>query len=132
MGAFYVSLIGDCKSSVQSIKVSDKISNIRLVMSRSHGSEDLKKIIANKKDLISNIKRAGSSLKGCLIAKGEAEVYYRFGPTMEWDTAAMQCIVEEAGAIFRQMDGSHMLYNRKNSLNHKGFYIVNKKENILV
>lgn len=50
--------------------------------------------------------------------------------TSEWDTAAMQCIVEEAGGIFRQMDGTEMLYNRENSLNEKGFYAVNRKENI--
>ena len=71
----------------------------------------------------------GSSLKGCVIAKGEAEVYYRFNPTMEWDTAAMQCIVEEAGAIFKQMDDSEMLYNREDSLNSKGFYIINSMKN---
>ena len=71
-------------------------------------------------------------MKGCLIAKGEAEVYYRFGPTMEWDTAAMQCIVEEAGGIFKQADGSVMLYNRENSLNEKGFYAINIDVNTLV
>ena len=64
-----------------------------------------------------------------MIAKGEAEVYYRYNPTMEWDTAAMQCIAEEAGAVFRQMDDSEMLYNRENSLNEKGFYIVNNIKN---
>lgn len=67
-----------------------------------------------------------------MIASGEADIYYRFNPTMEWDTAAMQCIVEESGGIFRQMDGSEMLYNRENSLNGKGFYIVNRQENVLV
>ena len=59
------------------------------------------------------------------MAKGGAEVYYRFNPTMEWDTAAMQCIAEEAGAIFMQMDNTPMLYNREDSLNSKGFYIIN-------
>jgi 3'(2'), 5'-bisphosphate nucleotidase len=44
----------------------------------------------------------------------------------------MQCIVEEAGGIFRQMDGSKMVYNRENNLNEKGFYIVNRPENIWV
>jgi 3'(2'), 5'-bisphosphate nucleotidase len=50
---------------------------------------------------------------------------------MEWDTAAMQCITEQAGAIFRQMDGSEMKYNRDNSLNEKGFYIINLPKNAL-
>ena len=71
----------------------------------------------------------GSSIKGCLIARGEAEIYYRYNPTMEWDTAAMQCIAEEAGAIFRQMDDSELLYNRTNPLNAKGFYVINSEEN---
>lgn len=112
-----------------SIAVSSRKREIRAVMSSSHGCEQMDRLIEkyNIKDCIS----IGSSLKGCLIAKGEAEVYYRFNPTMEWDTAAMQCIVEEAGAEFRQMDGSVMLYNRENSVNSKGFYIINCKDNKL-
>ena len=78
-----------------------------------------------------NLVKAGSSLKGCMIAKGVADVYYRHNPTMEWDTAAMQCIVEEAGGIFRQMNDTNMCYNRENSLNDKGFYILNDWDNKL-
>ena len=59
------------------------------------------------------------------MAKGEADVYFRHNPTMEWDTAAMQCIVEEAGGIFMQMDDTPMLYNREDSLIAKGFYAIN-------
>ncbi|MTI65579.1 MAG: 3'(2'),5'-bisphosphate nucleotidase CysQ [Firmicutes bacterium] len=124
-GAFY-----EVNGQAEKIKVSDRTDNIRLVMSRSHASENLQELI-DKHD-ITNTKRAGSSLKGCKVAKGEAEVYYRFNPTMEWDTAAMQCIVEEAGGIFKQMDHSEMLYNRRNSLNDKGFYIINREENQLL
>ena len=80
---------------------------------------------------LTNFVKIGSSLKGCMVASGEADVYYRFNPTMEWDTAAMQCIAEEAGAVFRQMDGSVMTYNREDSRNSKGFYIINKMENLL-
>lgn len=74
---------------------------------------------------------SGSSMKGCLIARGEADVYYRFGRTMEWDTAAMQCIVEEAGGVMRQMDGSEMVYNKPVPENANGFFIVNRLENRL-
>lgn len=102
---------------------------VRLVMSSSHGSQEMEDLI--DKYQFKNFVKMGSSLKGCLVAKGEAEIYYRHNPTMEWDTAAMQCIVEEAGGIFRQMDGTKMQYNRKNSINHKGFYIVNSQKNIL-
>ncbi len=114
-GAFLDNGNGD---AVQ-IKVSGctETDKIRLVMSSSHG--------------ISNFVKMGSSLKGCVVAKGDAEVYYRFNPTMEWDTAAMQCIAEEAGAIFMQMDDTPMLYNREDSLNSKGFYIINNANNKL-
>lgn len=109
------------------LHVSDRMKDIRTVMSSSHGCEQMDALI--EKNRLKNYVKMGSSLKGCVIAKGDAEIYYRFNPTMEWDTAAMQCIVEEAGAIFRQMDDSEMLYNRENSKNEKGFYIINRKEN---
>jgi 3'(2'), 5'-bisphosphate nucleotidase len=73
--------------------------------------------------------RMGSALKGCMIARGDAEMHYRFGPTMEWDTGAMQIILEEAGGYFRQLDDSIMTYNRKDTKNHKGFYMLNRWEN---
>lgn len=112
------------------IQVSDRTENLRMVMSRSHPSEELARLI--KKYSITETKSAGSSLKGCLVAKGEAEAYYRYGKTMEWDTAAMQCIAEESGAVFMQMDDTKMLYNREDSLNAKGFYIINRQENKMV
>jgi len=125
-GAYYQK-----ESEYMKICVSNKTENIRVMMSRSHATDKLKNLIEDNKHKIGYVKRAGSSLKGCLIAKGDAEVYYRFGLTKEWDTAAMQCIVEAAGGIFMQMDGTEMLYNRKNTLNDKGFYIINRIENEL-
>jgi len=111
------------------IRVSSRTDDIRLVKSRSHRSDELLDLI--ERNGVNNTFSAGSAIKGCLIARGEAEVYYRFGHTMEWDTAAMQCIVEEAGGIFRQMDDSEMTYNRENSLNEKGFYVLNHPKNKL-
>ncbi len=110
-------------------RVSDINDNIRILMSKSHTSEELLDLI--KRNNIKDVKRVGSSLKGCLIAQGKAEIYYRYGLTMEWDTCAMQCIVEEAGGILRQLDDSEMTYNREDSFNRKGFYVINKKENRL-
>ena len=109
------------------IHVSNRRDDIRVVMSSSHGCAEMDSLIL--KNNLTNYVRVGSSLKGCMIAKGDAEIYYRFNPTMEWDTAAMQCIVEEAGAVFRQMDDTPMRYNRENSRNEKGFYIINCMEN---
>lgn len=117
---------------VTKLQVTDKLKDLTIVGSKSHASEKEAKLIEGNKKVISNAISAGSSLKGCMVASGQADVYYRFGLTCEWDTAAMQCIVEEAGGIFRQMDGSEMLYNRENTLNEKGFYAVNRKENIWV
>lgn len=102
---------------------------IRLVMSASHGVPEMDALV--EKYQFTNFVKMGSSLKGCLVAKGDAELYYRHGLTCEWDTAAMQVIVEEAGGIFKQLDGSDMLYNRVNTLNHKGFYILNHVDNAL-
>jgi len=101
------------------LEATKKVSELVLVGSKSHASDKLKALIEEKQDLIVETKSAGSSLKGCLIAKGEADVYYRFGYTCEWDTSAMQCIAEEAGCIFRQMDGSEMMYNREDNLDIK-------------
>lgn len=103
--------------------------SMRVVMSNSHNCLEMERLI--KKYNLTNCVSVGSSLKGCIVARGEAEVYYRHNPTMEWDTAAMQCIVEEAGGIFKQMDDTEMTYNRENSLNAKGFYILNCIENKL-
>ncbi len=117
---------------VKKISVTDKVTDLVMVASKSHSSEKEANLIeANKYKIKENLSK-GSSLKGCMVATGDADIYYRFGFTCEWDTAAMQCICEEAGAIFKQMDNSDMTYNRKDTLNAKGFYIVNKKENIWV
>jgi 3'(2'), 5'-bisphosphate nucleotidase len=114
------------------IHVTDKTESLVLVGSKSHESVHLKALISAKQDLICDTISAGSSLKGTMVAEGAADVYYRFGYTCEWDTAAMHCIVEQAGGIFRQIDGSEMTYNRENNLNEKGFYVVNCAENIWI
>ena len=101
--------------------------DIRVVMSSSHGCVEMDALI--EKYGFKKTVSMGSSLKGCLVAEGKADIYYRFNPTMEWDTCAMQCIAEEAGAIFRKMDDSRMLYNREDSTNREGFYIINRPQN---
>ncbi|MFI3202224.1 MAG: 3'(2'),5'-bisphosphate nucleotidase CysQ [Eubacteriales bacterium] len=124
-GSYYKGV--DDVQVVNQVSKEEDLSKVRLVMSGSHGCKEMEDLI--EKHQFQHFLRMGSSLKGCLVAKGEAEIYYRHNPTMEWDTAAMQCIAEEAGAIFKQMDDSEMLYNRENSLNEKGFYIINTRKN---
>jgi len=60
---------------------------------------------------------AGSSVKFCLVAEGKADVYPRFGPTMEWDTAAGQAIVESAGGRVVAPDGRAVRYNKESLVN---------------
>jgi len=118
-----------CFADENRIHVSVKTDALTVMTSRSHGDDALDALLARNAHKIGATVSAGSSLKGCLIAEGRADVYYRPGLTMEWDTAAMQCVVEEAGGVFRQSDGSPMRYNRADSLNDKGFFILNRAEN---
>ncbi len=80
-----------------------------------------RELLENNAHRISKTISRGSSLKGCMIAKGDADVYYRYGPTSEWDIAAMAIIIEEAGGYIYEMDDSEFVYNRENVRNEKGF-----------
>ena len=66
----------------------------------------------------------GSSLKSCLVAEGRADIYPRLGPTSEWDTAAAQCVVEEAGGSLTTTDMKPMRYNTKDSLLNPHFLVI--------
>lgn len=112
------------------LQVSDKTDALIWVGSKSHSGEKEKALVDKHQDQIAEVISAGSSIKGCLVAEKKADIYYRFGLTCEWDTAAMHCIAETAGAVIRQMDHTELLYNRENTLNEKGFYIVNREENV--
>ena len=65
----------------------------------------------------------GSALKSCLVAEGAADVYARLGPTGEWDTAAAQCIVEEAGGYIRDTSSQDLTYNMRESLINPSFLV---------
>jgi 3'(2'), 5'-bisphosphate nucleotidase len=66
----------------------------------------------------------GSSLKFCVIAEGGADAYPRLGPTSEWDTAAAQAVVEQAGGAVVTLDGEPMLYNRKSDILNPHFLVT--------
>jgi 3'(2'), 5'-bisphosphate nucleotidase len=85
----------------------------RLVISRCHASEEEALTHFNGCEFMV----MGSSLKFCLIAEGSADVYPRNGPTMEWDTAAGQCILEEAGGSVTDIEGNAIRYNKQVLLN---------------
>ena len=96
-------------------------SPIRVVGSRSHRGELLDAYLARLGD--HEMLPMGSSLKLCLVALGEADVYPRLGLTSEWDTAAAQAVVECAGGKVVQTDGSPLLYNAKEDILNP-FFIV--------
>lgn len=91
-----------------------------VVASRSHGSEALEEFLKSVK--VNKRMSAGSSLKFCLVADGTADIYPRFGPTWEWDTAAGHVIVSEAGGVVTCTDGSRLEYN-KEVPKHTGFIV---------
>lgn len=89
----------------------------RVVTSRSHASMEDNLDAYTGGDAECEFVTMGSSLKFCLVAEGAADVYPRTGPTMEWDTAAAQCVVEQAGGTVTDIDGNPMLYNKPVLLN---------------
>jgi len=105
------------------IKVSERKNGLVAVGSSSHANEE-EAIFLSKYDIVETIK-SGSSLKFCRVAEGVADIYLRTGPTMEWDTAAGQCIAECAGAKMTKLDGSAFVYNKESLLN-EGFVCVAK------
>jgi 3'(2'), 5'-bisphosphate nucleotidase len=80
------------------------------VASRSHLTKETEDFISENK--ISDCVNAGSSLKFCLVAAGEADIYPRFGPTMEWDTAAGHAVLAAAGGHVLTCDGSPLSYGK--------------------
>jgi len=93
---------------------------VRVVGSRSHMNEATENFVASlKKDYKEvEIVSKGSSLKFCLVAEGKADIYPRFAPTMEWDTAAGQAICEAVGLkVISKETNKPLLYNKKNLLN---------------
>jgi len=83
---------------------------LRVVASRSH--RDLKTEEWLKSCDVADLLSAGSSLKFCLIAAGEADIYPRFGRTMEWDTAAGHAILSAAGGKVLTVDGTPLAYGK--------------------
>ena len=91
-------------------------SGLRVVASRSHMNDETAKFINQLKD--ARLVSRGSSLKFLLLAEGEADVYPRFAPTMEWDTAAAHAIINEAGlGVYQTNTDDALAYNKPDLLN---------------
>jgi 3'(2'), 5'-bisphosphate nucleotidase len=94
----------------------------RVVGSRSHRGASLDGFLNNLGDY--EMLPMGSSLKFCLVAEGVADIYPRLGPTSEWDTAAAQAVVEQAGGSVITLDGKPLSYNSKAEILNPHFLVV--------
>ncbi len=95
---------------------------VRVVGSRSHRGASLDAFLdaLGEHDMVP----MGSSLKFCVVAEGGADLYPRLGPTSEWDTAAAQAVVEQAGGSVVTLDGKPMKYNAKEDILNPHFCVI--------
>ena len=102
------------------VNINSEENNIRVIASRSHKSVETDTFIDNLRTSKKNIEllNVGSSLKFCLLAEGIADIYPRFAPTMEWDTAAGHALLKSVGKnIYLHPGGSEMTYNNPKLIN---------------
>jgi 3'(2'), 5'-bisphosphate nucleotidase len=137
LGVVYAPALGACYWAKQDdgafkdgqrlpLKTADKRDTYKIVASRSHMSDETQTFIdaidtQKEKELIS----IGSSLKICLVAEGEADIYPRLGPTMEWDTGAAHAIINESSCSlirYTKIFNYQHPYNKKSLLND--YFIV--------
>lgn len=99
---------------------------ISVVASRRHGADTVNELLTKLGDSLGSVETCnmGSSLKLCLVAEGQADLYPRLAPTMEWDTAAAQAVVEAAGGIVLNAHFEPLRYNTKDNLLNPYFYVV--------
>ena len=95
---------------------------IKVVGSRSHRSAGLDEFLAAAGE--TEMVPMGSSLKFCVVAEGKADIYPRLGPTSEWDTAAAQAVVEQAGGRVIKTDGEPLDYNNKEAILNPWFLVI--------
>ena len=128
LGAFYRK-----DGVIKRIHVNDKLDNLTVYKSVFHSKPEEDVMIAKHQDKIKKIEKWGSALKPCRIAQGLGELSYRLSDgTKEWDTAASQVIVEQAGGIFLDPHKNRIMYNREDVYNREGYIICNRIENFLL
>ena len=124
--------IDNIRKNFKPIRPDDSSKNsVKVVGSRSHMNKETEEFIEklNKTGYDTSIVSKGSSLKFCLVAEGAANVYPRFAPTMEWDTAAGQAICNAVGIdVISQETNKPLEYNKENLLNP--WFLVGNHENV--
>ena len=99
---------------------------VTVVASRRHGSDEMEVCMGNLNKAFPALetRNMGSSLKLCLIAEGQADLYPRLAPTCEWDTAAAHAVVEAAGGLVVDADFVPLRYNQKDELLNPYFHVI--------
>jgi len=92
------------------------VEGLTVVASRSHGDGDAMESFLRGRP-VARIVSAGSSLKFCMVAAGEADIYPRLGTTMEWDTAAGHAVLAAAGGRVTGVDGLPLMYGKPGLVN---------------
>ena len=116
-------------NNAKRLPLNQKRNNYIVVGSRSHMSKETEDFFEKKKKENSNVEMLsiGSSLKICMVSEGSADVYPRYAPTMEWDTAAGHAIANMSGCkIFEFQKDQEIKYNKENLLNP--WFLVTKNE----
>ena len=121
--------ISDILKNASEIQPQQNLNTIRVVGSRSHMNQETLDFVENlrqKSQKEIEMVSKGSSLKFCLVAEGNADVYPRFAPTMEWDTAAGQAICMASGLkVIDNSTNLEMRYNKENLLN--SYFLVSNE-----
>ena len=113
------------EATYESISVREPREPIIVMTSRSHGPAlpiDLKDTLKANYEQVRELPK-GSSIKGCRIAEGIADLHLRRGPTSEWDTAAQQAIIEAAGGMLVTPEGKPFRYNQRETLLNGHFFV---------
>lgn len=125
-GSYYLS----ASNELTMLHVSDKKNKLKAVTSAYHTGDRENELYKN--EYITQVLPIGSSLKACAIASGQAEICLKLGPgTKEWDTAAPQLLVSEAGGVYLHPSLNQMIYNRVDVYNHEGYVMANDYTNLL-
>jgi len=115
------------------IHVSSKINDLTVLKSRSFFNEKEEALIEKHSDKIKHQAIVGAAIKFCHIADGSADLSYRTSSnTKEWDVAAGDVILHEAGGIMLKPDGTAYAYNREDVYNREGYVLANNIKNFLI
>ena len=105
----------DADGNTRKLEVVDPPKAVRAVASKNHMNDETRAFIEQLGE--HELVQAGSSLKFCRIAEGQADIYPRLGPTCEWDTGAAHAVLSAAGGKVSQLDGTPLAYGKEDVLN---------------